>query len=295
MYKVGVIGTGVVGSALAILLQRQGHVITGVCSKNGISASELAKSLGCRHCNSPIQVLDESEIIFITTPDRELRGTAALLASSGMVGDRQIFYQMSGALPAEVLQPLSEAGGTIASVHPLQSFASVNKAIDNLPGSFFAVQGEERAVEAAFALVESLGGRPFLLNSSDKALYHLGACVASNYLVSLIHYAVNIYKTIGMSEDDATQALMPLIKGTLANVQALGPVKALTGPVARGDINTITEHLEALKNLDPSLSEFYRSLGCYTAGVAAEKQSIDNSVKEKLVRIFREEEDSDVR
>lgn len=290
MYKVGIIGTGVVGSAVAILLQQKGHTITGVCSKNGVSAADLAQSLGCRYCSEPVQVLLESEIIFITTPDRELGEVAALLASSGRVEDHQIFYQMSGALPAEVLQPLSQAGGVIASVHPLQSFANVTKAIDNLPGSFFAVQGEEKAVEVAFSLVEELLGRPFMLKSSDKALYHLGACVASNYLVSTIHYAVNIYKKIGMSEEVAINALMPLIRGTLANIEALGPVKALTGPVARGDTNTIGKHLEALKELDSGLSDFYCSLGCYTTGVAREKESIVNSTKEKLISLFREEE-----
>ena len=291
MYKVGVIGTGVVGSAVAVLLQRSGHVITDVCSKNGVSAANLAQSLGCRYCTDPIQALEESEIIFITTPDRELDGVASLLAGSGKVKDNQIFFQMSGALPAEVLLPLSRVGGTIASVHPLQSFADVTKAIDNLPGSFFAVQGEEKAVEVAFSLVEELLGRPFMLKSSDKALYHLGACVASNYLVSTVHYAVNIYKKIGMSEEEATRALMPLIKGTLANIEALGPVKALTGPVARGDTNTIGKHLEALKELDSSLLEMYCSLGCYTTGVAREKKTIDNSAKEKLMRLFREEEE----
>jgi len=281
-----------VGSAVAILLQRKGHHITGLSSKNGVSAANLAESLGCRYCSEPVQVLVDSDIVFITTPDRELGRVADRLASSGRVEEHQIFYQMSGALPAAVLQPLSHAGGTIASVHPLQSFASVAKAIDNLPGSFFAVQGEEKAVEAAFSLVEELLGRPFKLKSSDKALYHLGACVASNYLVSTIHYAVNIYKKIGMSEEDATKALIPLIRGTLANVEALGSVQSLTGPVARGDINTIGKHLEALKELDPGLSEFYCSLGCYTTGVAREKESIDNRTKEKLRRLFREEEEN---
>jgi len=294
MYNVGIIGTGIVGSAVAILLQRNGHIITGVCPKTGVSAGDLAQSLGCRYCTDPVHVLTESEIIFITTPDRELGGIAELLANSGQVAAKQIFYQMSGALPAEVLLPLSQAGGTIASVHPLQSFANVTKAIDNLPGSYFAIQGEEKAVEAAFALVEQLSGRPFILKSSDKALYHLGACVASNYLVSTIHYAVNIYKKIGMSEEDATHALMPLIRGTLANIETLGPVKALTGPVARGDLNTVEKHLEALKKLNTDLTDFYCSLGCYTTGVAREKESIDNSAKEKLIHIFREEGKTDV-
>jgi predicted short-subunit dehydrogenase-like oxidoreductase (DUF2520 family) len=201
---------------------------------------------------------------------------------------------MSGALPAEILAPLKERGAAVGSLHPLQSFASVEQAAANLPGSFFAVQGDDRAIETALKIIEDLGGKPFMIESRDKALYHLGACVASNYLVALVHFAVYIYKAIGMSGEQAVGALMPLLRGTLANIEILVPVQALTGPVARGDLGTIERHLEAIRGLEPGLAEFYRTLGRYTTKVAVEKGSIDKVEAERLFSIFREKEGAGV-
>lgn len=294
MLKIGVIGTGVVGSAIALLLRQKGHIITGVCSKNGITAAKLAASVECQCYHNPIDILSDGEIIILSTPDRELEGLAHLLADSGRVKAEQVFYHMSGVLPAQVLHPLQDAGATVGSIHPLQSFATIEKAIENIPGSFFAIQGDDKASQLALPIVEDLSGEAFKLRSEDKALYHLGACVASNYLVGLIHFAVNLYKEIGMSEVQATKALMPLIRGTVANIVELGPVKALTGPLARGDISTIEKHLHALEVLNPGLTEVYKTMGRYTTLVAEKKGSIDNTVAEKLLCVFQREEQIDV-
>jgi len=294
MCHVAVIGTGVVGSAVALLLRQKGYTVTGVCSKTGVSAAGLAAELGCKSTTVPGDIITEADIVFLTTPDRELSSVASRLADSGTVNNKHIFYHMSGALPAEVLSPLKEKGAAIGAAHPLQSFATIEKAIANLPGSFFAIQGDNRAVDAVFKIVADLGGKPFLMKSEDKALYHLGACIASNYLVAVIHFAVSIFSCIGMSPEQAAEALLPLIKGTLANIEVLGPVKSLTGPVARGDAGTIERHLEAIKVLDPSLAELYKTLGRYTTQVAIEKGSIDKVGAEKLFSIFREEGEADV-
>lgn len=294
MCHVAVIGTGVVGSAVALLLRQKGYTVTGVCSKTGVSAAGLAAELGCRSTTVPGDIITEADIIFLTTPDRELSSVASRLADSGTVNNKHIFYHMSGALPAEVLSPLKEKGAAIGAAHPLQSFATIEKAIANLPGSFFAIQGDSRAIDAVLKIVADLGGKPFLMKSEDKALYHLGACIASNYLVAVIHFAVSIFNCIGMSPEQAAEALLPLVKGTLANIEVLGPVKSLTGPVARGDAGTIERHLEAMKVLDPSLAELYKTLGRYTTQVAIEKGSIDKVGAEKLFSIFREEGEADV-
>ncbi|MHB9094131.1 MAG: Rossmann-like and DUF2520 domain-containing protein [Eubacteriales bacterium] len=295
MFRVGVIGTGVVGSAVALLLRQKGYDFTGVCSKSGVSAARLAASLGCKFYSDPADVLVDARIVFLTVPDREIDQLARRLADSEYVNNEHVFFHMSGALPAEVLHPLQEKGSAIGSLHPLQSFASIEKAVENLPNSFFAVQGDAAAAEIAFALAETLSGKPFMLKSEDKALYHLGACIASNYLVALIHFAVGIYRQIGLTDMQATEALMPLIRGTLANIELLGPAKALTGPVARGDINTIEKHLGAIGNLAPGQADLYKYLGSYTTQVAVEKGSIDNTNAEKLLCIFRGEVNQDVR
>ncbi|WP_418791361.1 Rossmann-like and DUF2520 domain-containing protein [Phosphitispora sp. TUW77] len=288
MYRVGVIGTGVVGSAVAILLQDKGHKVTGLYSKTGISAANLAGRLGCTTFANPEQVLGYAEVIFLTTPDSELDYIVSLLAESGLVKEKHHFFHMSGALPAEVLVPLREQGGNICSLHPLQSFAGIEQALVNLPGSFFSVQGDAAAMKTAYRLVADLEGVSFDIRSEDKPLYHLGAVVASNYFVALIHFVLQIYNSIGISEDEAIGALLPLIKGTLSNIEEIGTVKALTGPVARGDFGIIEAHLRAISKLPHSYIDLYKTLGRYTVQIALEKGSIDETQTNLLLKLFSE-------
>ncbi len=288
MYRIGVIGTGVVGSAVAILLQDKGHQVTGLYSKTGVSAANLAERLGCRAYNDPARVLESAGVIFITTPDRELHHMASLLAGSGMVNEKHLFFHMSGALPAEVLAPVRKQGGVICSLHPLQSFAGIEQALENLPGSFFGIQGDTAAMETAYRITRDLEGEPFIIQEEDKPLYHLGAVVASNYLVSLIHYALTIFASIGIPEEKAVLALLPLIRGTLSNIEKLGPVKSLTGPVARGDIGTIGGHLNALAKMQYSYTELYKTLGRHTVQIALEKGSINETQRNELLKLFCE-------
>ncbi|HWI54748.1 MAG TPA: DUF2520 domain-containing protein, partial [Desulfobacteria bacterium] len=213
MYKLGIIGTGVVGSALALILKSKGHELAGVCSKNGSSSAELASMTGAKSCQDPTEILEKAEVIFIATPDRAIAEVAGLLSDSGLVRQSQVFFHLSGALPASVLSPLSKSGASIASMHPLQSFAQTEQAVNQLMGVFYAVQGEPEAVRVAFELIEDLNGNPYLIKDGDKALYHLAACAASNYVVSLIHYAVGLFGKLGMDNDQALRALLPLIKG----------------------------------------------------------------------------------
>lgn len=292
MYKLGIIGTGVVGSALALILKSKGYELTGVCSKGGSSSARLASTTGAKSCQEPAEVLDKAEVIFIATPDRAIAEVAGLLAESGLVRKDQVFFHLSGALSAAVLSPLKELGALTASMHPLQSFARTEQAVSQLRGVYYAVQGEPEAVNVAFNLIEDLGGSPYLIKDEDKALYHLAACTASNYVVSLLHCSVSLLKRLGMDSDQALKALFPLVKGTINNIEALGPVKALTGPVARGDTGTLKRHLEVLRPGGSAVSRLYKVMGEYTCQVALEKQSIDNMQAEDIINLFqREDED----
>lgn len=291
MYKIGIIGTGVVGSALAIMLKSKGHEITGVCSRSGNSSAQLAVMTGAKSCQEPKNVLEEADVVFIATPDRAIGDVAVVLSESGLVRENQIFLHLSGALPAEILSPLNKYGVSIASMHPLQSFAQTEQAISQLPGVFYAVQGQPDAVEVAFVLIKDLNGNPYVISNEDKALYHLAACTASNYVVSLIHYATGLFEKLGMDSDQALRALFPLIRGTINNIETLGPVKALTGPVARGDTETLERHLKSLSPFGRDINSVYRVLGEYTCRVAVEKQSINKIQAEEIKNLFHKEDE----
>lgn len=293
MFRIGIIGTGVVGSAVALVLNSKGHIISGVCSENGLSSADLAEKVNARCFSEPEDLPGQADIIFVTTPDRVIGKIAERLSKTRSVTRDHIFFHMSGALPASVLQPLQLLGASVGSIHPLQSFAGINQAVNHLSGTFFAVQGDPKAVDKSLEIVKEIGGNPYLIDEKNKALYHLGACAASNYIVSLVHYAVSIFKKIGMEDKQALEALFPLIMGTMDNIQNMGPVKSLTGPVARGDFDTIKKHLTALSSLGPEFAGVYKTLGEYTCQVALEKQSIDINKAKLLTEIFNKEADVD--
>jgi len=156
----------------------------------------------------------------------------------------------------------------------LQSFADIETAKTNLPGSYFAMDGDQQAIASGREIIAELGGHSFFVPAKDRALYHAAACVASNYLVSLAYCAAKMYEKFGLSSTTALQALSPLIQGTLANLQKVGLPAALTGPISRGDLPTIEGHFKALSEFDSGEAELYKVLGLYTLQIALEKASI---------------------
>ncbi|MBO8129306.1 MAG: DUF2520 domain-containing protein [Peptococcaceae bacterium] len=287
---VAIIGAGRVGSALAVALAQKGYPLAGVASRTRASAEKLAARVGAPSSTSPVEAVKKAGVIFITTPDRTIARVAVEIARRNGFHAGQVVAHTSGAHSAGILAPVRNAGATIASMHPLQSFAGVEQAVQNLPGSYFSLEGDTAAVRVLAGIVHDLGGRYFTLDAGDKALYHTAACIASNYLVSLLHMAAELLKACGVPYREAPSLLRPLITGTLNNISDIGLPKALTGPVARGDVNTVREHLKALaaSPLLRNIEEQYRSLGRYTVEVARAGCYIDNGTAEKIKELLEE-------
>ena len=288
-----IIGAGKVGSALGDLLKERGYAPVGVYSRSPESAQKLADKLGTKVYRSPADAAGSAELVFVTTTDREISAITSMIARRGGQRVGQTFIHTSGALSSDVMEPVRRQGAWAISVHPLQSFASLESAKENLPGSCFALEGDEQAIPQAIGLVNDLQGRHFIIRAEDKPLYHAAAVVASNYLVSLMHLSASIYQQLGLNEEQAMDALFPLIQGTLNNIARSGPAQALTGPVARGDGTTLKGHMKALHKMDWRTQEAYRSLGLYTVGVAIQNGSITPNEGAALSNIFLEVENHD--
>lgn len=285
---VAVIGAGKVGSALAVLLQKKGYPMAGVASRTFGAAQRLAAILGCPAYEKAYELTRQAGLVFITTPDREIAGVAAAISRQGGFGPGQIVAHASGAHAASELRGAKETGARVVSIHPLQSFADVEGAMNNLPGSYFALQGDEEAISLARQVVSDLEGKAFIIEADDKALYHAAACIASNYLVSLMHLASGLYGQFGLSREEAFAALYPLVQGTLNNIKRVGPTQALTGPVSRGDATTVKDHLPALARAGGTELNLYRDLGLYTIQVALDKGSIDHKQALQLRKVFEQ-------
>lgn len=281
-----IVGAGKVGSALAVLLNKKGYPVAGIASRSISSARKLAGEFGCPATDRPEEVTGLGELVFITTPDREIARVAEAVAMRQGFHAGQIVAHTSGAHSASELHGVREKGAKIVSIHPLQSFADVQGAMKNLPGSFFALEGDEAAMTAAREIVADLGGKAFTIQAKDKPLYHAAACIASNYLVSLMYFATSLCNYFGLSHEEAFQALFPLVQGTIYNIKRTGPVQALTGPISRGDATTIQDHLPVLEQVGKEELNLYRTLGLYTVLVALEKGSINQNQASLLKEIL---------
>jgi predicted short-subunit dehydrogenase-like oxidoreductase (DUF2520 family) len=285
----GIIGSGVVGTAVGVILNTKGYEITGVYDKTTESTRQLVERSGCTAYSDPQDVARSADILFITTGDTAIQGVAEALAEDQAFHRDQIVVHMSGAQSSEILDRAKEHGALVLSVHPLQSFANLEGAMANLPGSVFSIEGDQEAYAAAVALVEALGGEYFFIDRQAKPLYHAGACVVSNYLVTLLDLGTKLLESAGIPPAIASRALLPLVHGTINNVEKVGIPKALTGPIARGDIATVSQHLDCMHERAPELIELYAVLGRYTAPLAQAKGTIDETTRKEFQRIFSRE------
>jgi predicted short-subunit dehydrogenase-like oxidoreductase (DUF2520 family) len=206
----------------------------------------------------PHPVPTGTTILILAVPDSALAEVAHDLAFAGPAPPGCAVFHLSGALSTEVLAPLHGVGYTVGSIHPLQAVADPWLSGDRLMGAAFAIAGEPAALVAARRVVDELAGRALVIAPTRRPVYHAAASVASNFLVSLMAFAVRLMDQAGVSEADALPALLPLVRGTLDNLQQLGVPAALTGPIARGDVDTVRLHLARLSPEDRVL---YCALG----------------------------------
>ena len=195
MLKLGFIGAGTVGTALAARLSQSGYPVVAVASRSPASAQNLAEAAGgSRVFDSNQAAADNAELIFITTPDDAI----APVVNEIKWRPGQSVIHCSGADSIASLQPAKKAGAEVGAFHPLQTFASVEQAIDNMPGSTFTLEAEEPLLATLKEMAGALGGNWVVLKASDKVLYHASAVIACNYLVTLVKLAGDLWQSFGV-------------------------------------------------------------------------------------------------
>jgi predicted short-subunit dehydrogenase-like oxidoreductase (DUF2520 family) len=281
-----IIGAGMVGTAIGYLLKKAGYEIVAIADKSAAALRRAQSYTGGKACRKPQEVLREADCILITTPDDIILSVCKDIARSPLIKGKYIFH-MSGAGGLDLLDPARKAGAAVASIHPLQSFSSIDNAIQNIPSSYFGITADAKAKTQAETIVLALGGKPIYISSQQKSLYHAAACVASNYLVSLLNVVESIYQSIGINENDAKKAYLPLIYGSLKNIELSGSVQALTGPIARGDSGTIQKHVDAINANLPQYASLYSSLGLVTIKLARAKGTLNSRQAKKISNILK--------
>jgi predicted short-subunit dehydrogenase-like oxidoreductase (DUF2520 family) len=287
MQRVSIIGAGVVGTAIGYLLKERGYSIVGIASRTFASAKRAQEFIGDGEASHDLRATSKkADIVFITTSDSAIEEVCIKISSERGFSPGAIVFHTCGAFSSEILGSARTVGAYVASLHPLQSLADVNEAVKNLPGSFFCIEGDERALSVAREIVTALKGKEVTLKVDKKPLYHAGASVASNFLVATVGFGLDLFEAAGINRQDSLNALMPLIKGTVKNIDALGVPSALTGPIARGDSGVIEDHLKSIVKERPEMLRLYTELGRYTVKVALEKGTIKKDDAERINSLF---------
>jgi predicted short-subunit dehydrogenase-like oxidoreductase (DUF2520 family) len=270
-----IVGCGTVGKALGKFLTAAGYHAVGTASKSRSSAQKAADLFNAGRCSDiPWEITPSADVVLITTPDGVIADTCRLIAENKGFKAGAVVLHCSGALPSTILSSAGRCGAFTGSMHPLQSFAADNFSRNPFAGIIIAVEGEPQALAVANKMATALGATPLTIQTAAKTLYHAAAVAASNYLVTLLSLAFRLLDEAGISGPAAFNALQPLIHGTLANIQSIGIPQALTGPIARGDVETVKQHLVEIGSKTPQLTELFKTLSFHTIDIALAKGTL---------------------
>jgi len=285
--RVAIVGAGNFGSALALALHRAGYTIEAVVGRaRGESlrseslkrAQKLARRVGARVSHDLSGV--RAEWIWLCVPDAEIaRATKSLAKQVEWKG--RVALHSSGALTSDELAVLRKRGAAVASVHPLMTFVQGSQ--PSLVGVSFAVEGDPVAVRAARRAVRDVGGRAYAIRKKDKAAYHAWGTFASPLFTALLATAERVAGLSGVNRKAAKQRMIPILSQTLANYAAFGSAGGFSGPIARGDADTVKRHLRVLRGTPAAK--------IYTALASAALQYLPVKNKKSLKRILDSSQD----
>lgn len=279
--RIIIIGSGRLGTAMAIALEQKSYSIEAVVARRAASARRATAFLDARPlalAAKQLRELPASELILIATPDDEIADVVDRLEH--FEGRKRTVLHTSGALSAKILEPLKQNGWRVGSLHPLISVSEPRSGARSLGGAFWCVEGDPAAIRLAKTLVRDLEGHSFSIASEHKPLYHAAAVMASGNTVALFDVALEMLNHCGLKRREAQRILLPLLITTVGNLGEKDPAKALTGTFARGDVETVKRHLAALKEskLVDAL-ELYRLLGKRSLRITSKHPQITQMLK----------------
>jgi predicted short-subunit dehydrogenase-like oxidoreductase (DUF2520 family) len=257
----GFIGAGKVGHTLARLWYRKGYRVRAVHSWTRANALELASLVGAAVVDSPGSVVRAADLTFLTVPDDAIQDVVSIIRQEldvvSVVGIKGIIHT-SGARDRTILELLEQKGCMTGGLHPAYPFADVETAVARLPGTTFGIEAEDEMLnEWLMKLIQALEGYALAIPAGGKAIYHSAFVFASNYTVTLYAIAEQLLTGLGAERETVDRALNALVAGTAANLQQRGIPDALTGPLVRGDVETLEAHLRALRGIDRDLTDLY--------------------------------------
>lgn len=288
MKLLNVIGAGRVGRTLASLWEeKQTFALQDVLDGNAQGARSAVEFIGKGRAVAALAEMRPADAWMITTPDRSIAQSAEKLGDSGLLRKGDVVFHCSGSMSSADLQAAAARGAHVASVHPLKSFADPRDAVRTFAGTDCAIEGDRAALEILKPAFERIGGRLSEIDPQFKTIYHAASVIVCNYLTALMETGLRCYEKAGVPRDMGAAMMEPIVRETLDNVFALGTVKALTGPIARGDAEVVARHLDALTAWDPKIAAAYRDLGAIALELARAQGELERQALVRLGALLR--------
>jgi predicted short-subunit dehydrogenase-like oxidoreductase (DUF2520 family) len=278
---IGFIGSGKVGFSLGKYFSLKGINLSGYYSEFYEDAKEASQFTNSKAYENINDLVENSSMIFITTPDDKVHEVWKKLLDLNLT--KKIICHTSGSLTSSTFLNINNSDAFAYSIHPIFAFFDKYDSYGDLKNAYFSIEGPEKHIQEVKEFIESLGNKAFIINSENKSLYHLASVTVSNLVLSLISTGVSYLSKCGLNEDDALDALLPLIQNNIDNIKNKGLVNALTGPVERNDLGTINHHLEAIPTGDV---EVYKNLSLKLLDLSEKKHKDKdyNNLKKYLTR-----------
>lgn len=275
MLSLNIIGAGKVGRVLGRqFVQHQVFHLAQVVTRSAISARQAVAFIGGGEDVSDLANLVPADVTMLTVPDDQIASTCAELAARGFFGSGSVVFHCSGAKASTELAAASEAGAVVASLHPVCSFADPTQLAEHFAGTICSLEGDAVALEILISALQTIQAKVVQISAANKLLYHAGSVFASNYLVTLMETALQVYQAAGIPADIAIAMAEPLARQSLDNVFKLGTVVALTGPIARGDMATVEKQGLVVGEWNAASGVLYEAFTPLTLALAARKENI---------------------
>ncbi|MGH2756123.1 MAG: Rossmann-like and DUF2520 domain-containing protein [Actinomycetota bacterium] len=274
------VGAGRVGTAVAALLQRADWHVAGVISRSPAAAERAAARFGSEVVT--YRAAPEADLYLLAVPDAAIAEVATSLAPA--VSERSLAVHLAGSLGTAPLAPLADAGAAVAALHPVQACPDVDTAIARLPGSAWGVTCDPALAARCNELIGALGGTPVHVGAAQRPLWHAAAVMTSNGIAALMAFGESLLASIGVA--DPVTVLGPLAAGTVANAREGGGGGAtLTGPVVRGEAETLRRHLDALRTAAPDLVPGYRLAAQTILAAAARNGRLPAGTEDEIAAV----------
>jgi predicted short-subunit dehydrogenase-like oxidoreductase (DUF2520 family) len=286
--SLNVIGCGNVGRTLAKLWTDHGAFdIQCILNRSAGSGQRAADFVGAGRGVAGFHDLVPSDVVMIAASDEAIESCCVGLCETGTLGPGTIVFHCSGSLPSSILSSAKRSGADIASLHPVKSFADPTRSVETFRGTFCALEGDASACRVLGDALTRCGAQTFRVRPDAKPVYHAATVFVCNYLVALMEAGLKCFEQAGLPRETALQVVEPIIRGTLENVLTMGPARALTGPIARGEPSVVQRQVRALSEWDERIAQAYRIFGELALELSETQGTADLESLERIREMLR--------